>query len=66
LPSWGEYISALRWLDANTLVLNRTTSSRYGPNVEKLWRLTAEITLVFDKEGRPSVKAIRKVQVERL
>jgi len=62
----GEYISALRWLDANTLVLNRTTSSRYGPNVEKLWRLTAEITLVFDKEGRPTVASVKEGKEEQL
>jgi hypothetical protein len=31
---------------------------------EKLWRLTAEITLVFDKEGRPAVKKIRKTEAK--
>jgi len=51
--------------DANTLVLNRTTSSRYGPNVEKLWRLIAEVTILFDKEGKPTVASVKKGKEER-
>ena len=60
--SGGEYIYTRRWLDANTLLLERQSADRHGPNIEKTWRLTAEITLVLDKEGRPAVKKIRKIE----
>jgi hypothetical protein len=62
----AEDIAALRWADAKTLVLERTTSSPYGPNLEKFWRLTSEIPIRFDKEGKPAVAAIKKTKEEWL
>lgn len=61
----AEDIAAVRWADATTLVLERTTSSPYGPNVEKLWRVTSEITIRFNTEGKPTVVAVKKVKEER-
>jgi hypothetical protein len=62
----AEDIEALRWVDAGTLLLERTTSSLYGPNLGKLWRLTSEITIRFDKEGKLAVAAIKKMKEEGL
>jgi len=61
----AEDIAALRWAGATTLVLERTTSSPYGPNLEKLWRLTSEVTIRFDKEGKPAVASVKKGKEER-
>lgn len=61
----AENIAALRWADAKTLVLERTTSSPYGPNLEKLWRLMSEITIRFDKEGEPTVASVKTGKEER-
>jgi hypothetical protein len=61
----AEDIAALRWADAKTLVLERTTSSPYGPNLEKLWRLMSEITIRFDKEGEPTVASVKTGKEER-
>ena len=61
----AEDIAALRWADAKTLVLQRTTSSLYGPNLEKLWRLTSEITIRFDKKGKPTVASVKKGKEEQ-
>jgi hypothetical protein len=61
----AEDIAALRWADAKTLVLERTTSSPYGPNLEKLWRLTSEITIRFDKKGKPAVALVKKGKDEQ-
>jgi hypothetical protein len=61
----AEDIAALRWADAKTLVLERTTSSLYGPNLEKLWRLTSEVTIRFDKKGKPTVASVKKGKEER-
>ena len=61
----AEDIAALRWTDATTLVLERTTSSPYGPNLEKLWRLTSEITIRFNKEGKPTVASVKKGKEEQ-
>jgi hypothetical protein len=55
-----ETIAAVRWVDGKTLMLERTTSSAYGPNTEKLWRLTAEITVSIDKEGKAAVASVEK------
>jgi hypothetical protein len=60
-----EDIAAVRWSDARTLVLERTTSSPYGPNLEKLWRVTSEITIRFDKEGKATVASVKKGKEER-
>jgi hypothetical protein len=48
-----------------TLVLERTTSSLYGPNLEKLWRLTSEVTIRFDKKGKPTVASVKKGKEEQ-
>jgi hypothetical protein len=61
----AEDIAALRWADAKTLVLERTTSSPYGPNLEKLWRLTSEVTIRFDKKGKPTVASVKKGKEEQ-
>ena len=61
----AEDIAALRWADAKTLVLERTTSSLYGPNLEKLWRLTSEVTIRFDKKGKPTVASVKKGKEEQ-
>jgi hypothetical protein len=61
----AEEITALRWSDTRTLVLERTTSSPYGPNLEKLWRVTSEITIRFDKEGKAMVPSVKKGKEER-
>jgi hypothetical protein len=60
----AEDIAALRWADAKTLVLERTTSSPYGLNLEKLWRLTSEITIRFDKEGKAAVALVKTLKQE--
>jgi hypothetical protein len=61
----AEDIAALRWADAKTLVLERTTSSPYGPNLEKLWRLTSEVTIRFDKKRKPTVASMKKGKEKR-
>jgi hypothetical protein len=62
--SGTESISALRWVDADTLLLERTKSTLIEDGARR-WRLTTEITLHFSGKEPPVVKEVRMIKVER-